>query len=65
MAFRFRDAADILRDNRIMVILGVVAAAAILLASRGQQMQPKGNIPRKNPPYPCVFTRLGNQVNAP
>ena len=57
MAFRFRDAADILRDNRIMVILGVVAAT-ILLASRGQ-MQPKGNIPTEEPTISVCFHETG------
>ena len=65
MAFRFRDAADILRDNRIMVILGVVAAAAILLASRGQQMQPKGNIPTEEPTISVCFHETGEIKSMP
>lgn len=65
MASRFKGAADLLKDNRLMLILGAIAAAAIIMAARGQHMQPKANIPAEEPTISVYFHETGEVKSMP
>ena len=55
MASRLNNLTDLLGDNRLKLILGIIAALAIIIAARGQHMQPRSDIPSEEPTISVYF----------
>ncbi|HHY11996.1 MAG TPA: SpoIID/LytB domain-containing protein, partial [Firmicutes bacterium] len=65
MAFKFRNAGNLFRDNRLMLILGAIAVAVIIAAARGQYLKPKSKIPSEEPSISVFFHKTGEIKSMP
>ncbi len=65
MASRLNNLTDLLGDNRLKLILGIIAALAIIIAARGQHMQPRSDIPSEEPTISVYFHETGEIKSMP